>query len=418
MGKKAGLSSGRDILEGPGVTIAHGSLLDSLFKEVQKDFINLERAADDTVDLWCPSGNAAVDLILSDKLRGGGYPFGRIIEYYGNESSGKSMMAMLACINCIQRLGGAALMLDVENAFVPGFYEKLGGDPRYLWVESPNNIPKTYDTGIKILDKVRKKKADLPMVVVVDSIPAMQSKEEADKALDQRDMASRAREHRKGLARFMGEIKRTPTILIIINQLIATMAMFGPDQDTVGGTGPKYWSSVRMHLKKGKRLYRKASGKIVEFEKGAKNQTVGTRGRMVVEKTRFTAPFREVNFNIFYEGGIHPYSGWFKALLEHAKGKYFTEALTKEGKIRAGYYVPKGAAPTDTSIQFTENTFMDYLANHEELLSVYPYQEGFGLPKDEELEMIDLDEKTGKPIESIPDDNEEIINDPNDASQV
>jgi len=420
MGKKTGMAAGRDILEGPATTVRHADMLEGIFAEVQKDFKNLERASEDRTELWCPTGNAAVDMILSDLREGGGLPFGRIVEFYGNESSGKSMMSMLALKETIQRLGGVGILLDIENAFVESFYRKLGGDPNYLLIESPQNIPAVYELAIKLIQKIRSKHPDIPITVVYDSLPASLSKEEADKAMDKRDMASRAREHRKGLASVVAAIKRQKTLFIIVNQLISTMAQFGPDQDTVGGTGPKYWSSIRMHLKKSKRLYlRSSTGKIGDYTQGATDQQiVGVRGRLVVEKTRFTAPFREVQFNIFYDQGIHPYSGWFEALRDHAPEKPFIPALTQKGTPKAGYFVPIGADPQDTSAQFSSSSFLEALGKHPELLGGYPYDETFGLPREDELDAEDVDEKTGQPIQADSDDDEDVVSDPSDASQV
>jgi len=419
MGRKANIGKGKEILEGPGVDIKHASLLDSLFDEVQKDFANLERAADETVDLWCPTGNAAFDLVLSDMVSGGGWPFGRIVELYGNASSGKTMLALFALMNTVHRLGGVAIILDVEKGFVPSFYEKLGGDPRYLWVESPNYISDCYETGIKVIQKVRAKHPDIPITVVYDSIPAALTKKEFEEALDKSDPMGRARDHRKGLSKVMTAIKRTKTLFIGINQLVSTMATFGPDQDTVGGTGPKYWSSVRVNLKKGKKIYLKGDGKVGEWSKDSRQRLVGTGGKLQVEKTRFTAPFRQIGFDIFYDSGIHPYSGWFEALRDHAPGKFFKEALTQKGTIKSGYFVPNGCDQKDTGAQFTSNTFMGVLAEHPEMRGIYPYDVDFGLPKPEELEEVEVDERTGKEITvDSEDDSGTFSNDPSDASEV
>jgi len=427
MSKTSNIGKGRELLDTGQKDMTKTGFLDQLYKDCQKDFNTMERVSDGDTDLWLPTGNAALDFVLSDKTKGGGYPFGRVIEIYGDTTTGKSMLGLLALIQTIHHQGGAGLLQDVENAVVAKFYRMLGGDPRYLFVDCPLHITSVYDNTCRFIEKVRAKSKEMPLLVVYDSLPISRSKVEFDLSKDDKpsreDMGRRAKEHSDGLRKIVPLIKGTPTIFIIINSLMATFAQFGPDQETRGGTGPKLWSSIRIHLMKGKKLYLRGGGTVGEYDKNkaggkAQGEMVGIRGRLQVEKSRYTPPFREISFDILYRGGIHPYSGWFGALSQHSKA--FQEAVTKgEGKVRAGYYVPAGTKPDDpdyTAKTFTANTFMQRLPEMPELLAAYPFDPKFGLPDDESLVAVDFAE--GEKEDSVGEDGGSYEAEPTNAEEV
>lgn len=401
MVKRSNVGKGRDILEGNGTTVPQAAFLDELYKEVDKDFGGLDRA-DDEYGLWCPTGSAALDFILTDQLKGGGWPFGRLIEIYGNSTTGKSMLGLLALKETIHRLGGVGLLLDVENALVAKFYRMLGGDPHLLAVKQPDYIEDVYTFASKFIRKVRAKSKDIPLTIVYDSLPASIcfAEYKLGGSVGKPDMSKRALAHRQGYRELLHLTKKTPTLWITINSLVATMAKFGPDQDTVGGTAPKLWSTIRLHLKNGKKLYVSKGGKLGTFDKDAakgSQQLIGMRSEMEVEKTRYTAPFRRIGFDILYKGGIHPYSGWFQALQAHSSA--FQPAFTKDGKERAGYFAPAGVKPEDEGYGdkiFTANTFYKALPGLPNLLTEYPFDPDFGLPDESQLIEVEVGSDGGE----------------------
>jgi len=395
MVKRSNVGKGKDILEGDGATVPQAAFLEELYKEVDKDFDGLDRA-DDEYGLWCPTGSSALDFILTDELKGGGWPFGRLVEIYGNSTTGKSMLGLLALKKTIHQLGGVGLLVDVENSLVAKFYRMLGGDPHLLAVKQPEYIEDVYTFISKFVERVRSKSKNIPLTIVYDSLPASIcfAEYKLGGVVGKPDMSKRALAHRQGYREMLRITKRTPTLFICINSLIATMAKFGPDQTTVGGTGPKLWSTIRVHLMNGKKLYMGKAGKVATYDKEAvkgSQRLIGMRSMLEIEKTRFTPPFRRIGFDILYRGGIHPYSGWFDALQMHSDA--FQPAFTKDGKERAGYFVPSGTKRDDkdyTGKIFTANTFYKALPTMPGLITDYPFDPDFGLPDDSQLITVDV----------------------------
>ena len=393
-------------------TTDRASLIDAIFKDLNKTFAEVRLREGDYQ--CCPSGNAAVDFIATDRMDGtGGWPFGRIIELYGNESTGKSMLGYLALINCIHSMNGIGVLIDSENSFTPSFYKLLGGDENELIKFPPKHINEVYEFMTTFMKTVRAKTPDRPMVIVYDSLAASPTLEEWTEGMGTFDYGKRAKAHYQGCRLISDPIRQSKTLLLVVNQLRHTMSQFGPDQDTVGGLAMKYFASLRCHLKRGKRLYN-VPGKGVEEKSSAKEisalskdaRFVGIRGRFVVEKTRFTAPFREVRFDLFFRGGLSPFSGWFDALQNHWLDKdgnnIIVGATAKEdpSKIRPGWY-----SVANEEGAFTKKTFLQWcVEKRPDLLVGYNIEDHTAVPDGDDLEQEEVDEATGNQIGAVQSD--------------
>lgn len=382
-------------------------LVNTIFNDMKKDFENI-RLKDSQVDLFCPSGNASIDFVTSDKIGDGGWPYGRIVEIYGNESTGKSLLANLALIQCIHKQNGVGFLIDTENGFTPSFYRMLGGDPDSLIIYNPKHADDAWDFILKATERVKvarqKSGENFPAMIAYDSLAASPTIEEFEKGMGTVDYGKRAKAHYQGCRLVTEALRENNILLFVVNQLRATLAMFGPDQESVGGKAMKYFASVRCHLKRGQKLYQSNDGDIaVKTKSGAKagDKFVGIRCKFQIEKTRFTVPFREVEFDLFFKGGLSPFSGWFDALHNHWTDKDGNQRLaiapskTDPDKLSRGIYM----IDNDVEHSFREKEFMTYLKNHRtDLFAGYHYD-------DEAAKLLQLTDN----VEAIDDEEENVI---------
>lgn len=221
-----------------------------------------------------------------DKALGGGLPKGKIVEFYGQPSAGKSLISLLTIAQA-QKEGLDCVYLDCEDTFDSVWAEKLGVDTKKLHLSQSSVGEDTLGTIVKLL------KAK-PGVIVVDSVAAMITRAELEEDVDKAFMAPKARLMSKALSIINSQNKETT--IIFINQLRATMAMYGPAFTTTGGNALKFYSSVRVEIKID-------SEKLHEDDKKTK-AIIGQIVKFNVTKNKTAPPFQVGSFKLYYDGHI------------------------------------------------------------------------------------------------------------------
>lgn len=242
-----------------------------------------------------PSGS----ILLDEALGVGGYPKGRIVEIYGPESSGKTTLALHAIAES-QKQGGIAAFIDAEHALDPAYARGLGVNVDELWVSQPD----TGEQSLEITESlIRSGAVD---IIVVDSVAALTPRAEIEGDMGDSHMGLQARLMSQALRKLTGIISKSNACLIFINQIRMKIGvMFGNPETTTGGNALKFYSSVRIEVRK-----------IETMAKGQED-AVGNRVRVKVVKNKVAPPFRKVELEIIFGKGISSVASLMDAALKY-----------------------------------------------------------------------------------------------------
>jgi len=268
------------------------------------------------------TGSLSLDIALGV----GGLPKGRVVEIYGPESSGKTTLSLQTIAEC-QRQGGTAAFVDAEHAMDPIYAEKIGVNVSDLLVSQPD----AGEQALEITDMlVRSNAVDL---IVVDSVAALTPRAEIEGDMGDQHMGLHARLMSQALRKLAGNIKRSNTLVVFINQIRMKIGVvFGNPETTTGGHALKFYASVRLDIRR--------TGAIKKAD-----EILGNETRVKVVKNKVAPPFRQANFDILYGEGISKESEWLElgqkvGLIEKAGAWYsYKGKKIAQGKANARVYL-------------------------------------------------------------------------------
>ena len=262
-----------------------------------------------------PSGS----ILLDEALGIGGYPRGRIIEMYGPESSGKTTLALHAIAEA-QKLGGVAAFVDAEHALDPVYAKNLGVNIDELWVSQPD----TGEQALEITENlVRSGAVD---VIVVDSVAALTPEKEIEGEMGDAVMGMQARLMSQALRKLTAIIGKSNCIVIFINQIRMKIGvMFGNPETTTGGQALKFYSSVRLEIRR-----------VETIDGKGDDDAIGNRVRVKVVKNKVAPPFRKCELDIYFGKGINATASLLDSAVKHGivdkRGAWYTMGEDKIGQ--------------------------------------------------------------------------------------
>lgn len=276
-----------------------------------------------------PSGS----ILLDEALGIGGYPRGRVIEMYGPESSGKTTLALHAVAEA-QKLGGIAAFIDAEHALDPVYAKNLGVNIDELWVSQPD----TGEQALEICENlVRSGAVD---IIVVDSVAALTPQKEIEGEMGDSVMGLQARLMSQALRKLTAIVGKSKCIVIFINQIRMKIGvMFGNPETTTGGNALKFYSSIRLEIRR-----------IESIDGKGEEDAVGNRVRVKIVKNKVAPPFRKVELDIYFGKGISSAASILDSSVKHGlidkRGAWYTRGDEKvgQGKENAVAYIENNPA--------------------------------------------------------------------------
>ena len=313
--------------------------LESTLSQIEKQFGkgSLMKLGADNLDLsieTISTGSIGLDAALGI----GGLPKGRVIEIYGPEASGKTTLALQVVAEC-QKVGGTAAFIDAEHALDPNYAEKLGVNVDELLLSQPD----TGEQALEVTDMlVKSGSVDL---IVVDSVAALTPRAEIEGDMGDHHVGLQARLMSQALRKITGNIQRSNAMVIFINQIRMKIGvMFGNPETTTGGNALKFYSSVRLDIRR--------IGAVKEGE-----EVVGNETRVKVVKNKVSPPFKQAEFQIMYGEGINTEGEILelgqKLELVEKSGSWYSHNGEKigQGKVNASKFLRENTKVRDTLVK-------------------------------------------------------------------
>lgn len=281
------------------------NVIDSMIVQMKKNKTPVLRLTDDNspciVHQWISTGVDVLDIIMSDGKTIGGLPIGRMIEIYGDEAVGKSLLAIQATAQA-QANGYAVLYIDTESAVSISVMETLGVNLSDMMYDDPDTVEDVFSLIESAINAKALVDKNAPLLIIWDSVAATTTKIEKDSGFDKANVASQARAISAGLRKIIRTLSDNNVCLVLINQTRDKIGVtFGDPETTSGGNAIKYYASIRLRLK--------YHGKIKEDKR-----VVGVKTSVNVTKNKVGQPFRSASLPIYFNFGVDNAEATFEFL--------------------------------------------------------------------------------------------------------